>query len=216
MAKLRAVALHRGQVSSGQARDGDEEPRHSRGGRQVGRQVVCRLVLLPSPATVDGAENGPATTDGPCLIRVGDEDDVEDAIAARLDLQPVEWNVDELSVHACRGRGARDLAAGRRHPESVLKARLDEAHRGDAARRAAVVWDPKFIARPIGEVEVAARRHGKVGAAMVVGIAAAQGAGPRTRIGVTLGQAKGGAGCVVRCGAQCWGSLTHQCRAGCR
>eukprot|EP00964_Phaeocystis_antarctica_P121268 scaffold84946_cov66-Phaeocystis_antarctica.AAC.2 len=127
---------------------------------QVGRQVVGALVLLPRGAAVLGAEDGAAAADGPADLGVGQEDDIEDAVATRLDLELVEGDVDQLGVEV--GGTLGDLATRGGHPQALGDLIPHEAHRRDAARRHTVVRHPELVARREGEVEVSSRAHGEV------------------------------------------------------
>merc|ERR1740117_1411763 len=127
---------------------------------QVGWQVVGALVLLPRGAAVLGAEDGAAAADGPADLGVGQEDHVEDAVAARLDLELLERDVDQLGVEL--GGTLGDLAAGGGHPETLRDFVSHETHRGDTARRHTVVRHPELVTRRECEVEVSARAHSEV------------------------------------------------------
>merc|ERR1711871_416946 len=61
---------------------------------QVGGQVVGHLVLLPRRAAVGRLEDGAAAADGPRVLAVGQEGDVEEAVATGADLELVEGDGD--------------------------------------------------------------------------------------------------------------------------
>merc|ERR1711871_1964 len=57
---------------------------------QVGRQIICRLVLLPRGATILRTEDGATTAHSPRILAIGEEGDVKETVPSRADLELVE------------------------------------------------------------------------------------------------------------------------------